>query len=36
MSQPPLEPAAPFRLRREDGAYSPVETAIRAALDKGS
>jgi hypothetical protein len=32
MSQPPLEPAAPFRLEREDGAYCPVETAIRAAL----
>ena len=32
MSQPPLAPAEPFRLEREDGAYSPVETAIRAAL----
>jgi hypothetical protein len=32
MSQPPLEPAEPFRLEREDGVYSPVEAAIRAAL----
>jgi hypothetical protein len=33
MSQPPLESAARFRLDREDGSYSPVETAIRTALD---
>lgn len=32
MSQPPLEPATPFRLERDDGAYSPVEIAIRTAL----
>jgi hypothetical protein len=33
MSQPPLAPAAPLRLERADGAYSPVETAIRTALE---
>jgi hypothetical protein len=32
MSQPPLGPTVPLRLERDDGAYSPVETAIRAAL----
>lgn len=32
MAQPPLEPAVPFLLTRADGAYSPVEIAIRAAL----
>ena len=32
MSQPPLAPAIPLCLERDDGAYSPVETAIRAAL----
>lgn len=32
MSQPPLEPAVPFCLERNDAAYSPVEIAIRAAL----
>jgi Phytanoyl-CoA dioxygenase (PhyH) len=32
MAQPPLAPAAPFRLERADGAYSPVEIAIREAL----
>lgn len=32
MAQPPLLPAAPFRLDREDGRYSPVEQAIRQAL----
>lgn len=32
MSQPALEPAIPFRLQRDDGAYSPVEIAIRQAL----
>jgi hypothetical protein len=32
MSQPPLEPAAPFLLEREDGGYCPVEEAIRRAL----
>ena len=35
MAQPPLDPAEPFRLHREDGAYSPVEIAIRQALGKG-
>jgi hypothetical protein len=34
MAQPPLHPAEPFRLHREDGAYSPVEIAIRLALGK--
>jgi len=32
MAQPPLLPAEPLRLDREDGAYSPVEQAIRGAL----
>ena len=37
MAQPPLHPAEPFRLHREDGDYSPVEIAIRRALrDEGS
>jgi hypothetical protein len=35
MAQPPLHPAEPFRLEREDGDYSPVEIAIRQALQKG-
>lgn len=35
ISQPPLMPAAPFCLARRDGAYSPVETAVRAALPPG-
>src|SRR5450755_1842807 len=36
MAQPPLHPAEPFRLEREDGDYSPVEIAIRQALQEGS
>ena len=32
MAQPPLGLAEPYRLHREDGAYSPVEIAIRRAL----
>ena len=32
MSQPPLAPATPLRLERADGTYSPVEVAIREAL----
>jgi hypothetical protein len=32
LAQPPLPPAEPFVLRRADGAYSPVEQAIRIAL----
>ncbi|MFE7333133.1 phytanoyl-CoA dioxygenase family protein [Streptomyces sp. NPDC057565] len=32
MAQPPLMPAAPFELERADGAYSPVEIAIRRGL----
>jgi hypothetical protein len=32
LAQPPLHPAQPLRLDREDGDYSPVEEAIRRAL----
>jgi hypothetical protein len=32
LAQPPLEPAKPFFLNRTDGAYSPVEQAIRISL----
>ena len=32
ISQPPLAPAEPFGLERADGTYSPVEIAIRSAL----
>src|SRR2546427_555092 len=32
LAQPPLVPAGPFLLNRTDGAYSPVEQAIRIAL----
>jgi hypothetical protein len=32
MAQPPLFPAEPLRLERPDGAYPPVEQAIRLAL----
>lgn len=32
MAQPPLLPAKPLELERADGAYSPVEMAIRTAL----
>jgi hypothetical protein len=32
LAQPPLHPAEPFRLDREDGDYSPVEIAIWQAL----
>lgn len=35
LAQPALQPAEPFRLERSDGAYSPVEQAIRLALQKG-
>lgn len=35
MAQPPLLPAVPCQLSRVDGLYSPVELAIRAALDDG-
>jgi hypothetical protein len=34
LAQPPLTPAEPFRLDREDGSYSPVEIAIRQALQE--
>lgn len=33
LAQPGLEPAEPFSLSRHDGAYSPVEIAIRRALN---
>jgi hypothetical protein len=32
MAQPPLHLREPYRLHREDGAYSPVEISIRQAL----
>lgn len=32
LAQPPLDPAEPYRMHREDGDYSPVEIAIRNAL----
>lgn len=32
MAQPPLHPSEPFRLERANGDYSPVERAIRQAL----
>jgi hypothetical protein len=34
LAQPPLLPAEPFLLDRTDGAYSPVEQAIRVALQR--
>ncbi|GLW63131.1 phytanoyl-CoA dioxygenase [Actinomadura rubrobrunea] len=34
MAQPPLYPAEPLRLERPDGAYSPVEAAIRRGLGR--
>ena len=34
MAQPPLHPAEPIRLERDDGEYSPVELAIRRALQE--
>jgi hypothetical protein len=33
MAQPPLMPRVPFELSRADGNYSPVERAIRIALN---
>jgi len=33
MAQPPLLPSGPLSLNRADGRYSPVEQAIRRALD---
>ena len=35
LAQPSLGLAKPYRLEREDGAYAPVEIAIRRALGKG-
>lgn len=32
MAQPPLYPAEPFQLHRDDGSYCPVEIAIRLGL----
>ncbi|AOR31116.1 phytanoyl-CoA dioxygenase [Streptomyces fodineus] len=34
MAQPPLDPAVPYELERPDGAYSPVERAIRRGLGR--
>jgi hypothetical protein len=34
MAQPPLLPAAPLEIDRADGDYSPVEAAIRTALER--
>ncbi|WP_053661972.1 phytanoyl-CoA dioxygenase family protein [Streptomyces sp. MMG1121] len=34
MAQPPLYPAVPYELDRADGAYSPVERAIRRGLGR--
>ncbi|REE96962.1 phytanoyl-CoA dioxygenase [Thermomonospora umbrina] len=34
LGQPKLDPARPFRLDRADGAYSPVEIAIRRGLGR--
>jgi len=34
LAQPPLDPAEPFQLGRADYAYSPVELAIRLALQE--
>ncbi|MEV6772689.1 phytanoyl-CoA dioxygenase [Nocardia sp. NPDC051030] len=36
LAQPPLLPREPFALERADGAYSPVELAIREGLVAGS
>ncbi len=36
LAQPPLHPTEPLRLDREDGDYSPVEIAIRKALQEES
>jgi hypothetical protein len=35
MAQPPLTPVAPLELNRPDGAYSPVEIAVRRGLGSG-
>jgi hypothetical protein len=34
MAQPPLHPAVPYVLERADGAFSPVEIAIREGLHR--
>lgn len=34
MAQPPLLPKVPLQIDRKDGEYSPVELAIRVALDR--
>ncbi len=36
IAQPPLDPAGPLELDRADGAYSPVEIAVRRALGVGT
>ena len=35
LAQPPLLPSTPYDLNRTDGAYSPVEIAIRRGLGLG-
>jgi hypothetical protein len=35
LAQPPLHPATPLQIDRDDGVYSPVEIAIRRALQGG-
>ena len=35
MAQPPLHPAEPFRLEREDGNYSPVDPCMEAFFSSG-
>ncbi len=34
LAQPPLYPAEPLRIQRDDGKYSPVESAIRMGLKR--
>ncbi|WP_062206547.1 phytanoyl-CoA dioxygenase family protein [Streptomyces sp. NBRC 109706] len=36
IAQPPLEPVAPLQLARADGAYSPVEEAVRRGLGQAA
>ncbi len=36
LAQPPLEPTGPLDLDRDDGDYSPVEQAVRDALDQNT
>jgi hypothetical protein len=36
MAQPPLLPKTPLCLSRDDGDYSPVERAIRRAIENSA